>query len=134
MMKFLTVVSALVLFGLSPAPRPNPSAGAMQDAPAASTNPVKATAESQAKAKKTFTYDCVMCHGETGDGKTDLAKDMALTMTDLSDPKTLGSKSDQEIFDLIRKGKDKMPAETPERAKDAEIWNLVIYVRSLAKK
>ncbi len=34
-------------------------------------------------------------------------------MTDLSDPKTLTGKSDQEIFDLIRKGKDKMLPKRP---------------------
>jgi mono/diheme cytochrome c family protein len=133
MMKLVSLVAAFFLFGLSPVPNPAPLPVSGQDTPAA-TNPVKPTAESQAKAKKTYGYDCVMCHGESGDGKTDLAKDMSLTMTDLSDPKTLATKSDQDIFDIIRKGKDKMPAETVDRAKDNDVWNLVTYVRGLAKK
>jgi mono/diheme cytochrome c family protein len=80
-----------------------------------------------------YAVDCVVCHGETGDGKTDLAKDMALTMPDWTDPKTLGGKSDQELFDIIRKGKDKMPPEDAGRAKDVEVWGLVSYVRGLSR-
>jgi mono/diheme cytochrome c family protein len=98
-----------------------------------STNPVKSTAVSQEKAKKMFAVDCAVCHGETGDGKTDLAKDMSLNMPDWTDPKTLGSKSDQALYDIIRKGKDKMPPEDAGRAKDAEVWGLVTYIRVLAK-
>jgi hypothetical protein len=42
--------------------------------------------------------------------------------------------SDQQIFDIIRKGKgDKMPAEDASRAKNDEVWNLIIYIRSFSK-
>jgi mono/diheme cytochrome c family protein len=112
----------------APAPAQPPPAAANT-----TRNPVKATAESQAKAKKTYGFDCEMCHASNGSGKTDLAKDMQLTLTDLSNPKTLAGKSDGDIFDIIRKGKDKMPPEEAARAKDDDIWNLVIYVRNLAK-
>ena len=74
-----------------------------------------------------------MCHGDSGDGKTDLAKDMQLTLGDWTDPKTLASMSDQQLFDLIRKGKDKMPPEDASRAKNDEIWNLIIYIRAMPK-
>ena len=112
-----------------------PAAPAAPAAPPATTipNPVKPTPESQAHAKKQYGYDCAMCHGETGDGKTDLVKDMKLTMSDLSDPKTLADKKDGEIFDIIKNGKGQMTAEG-DRVKSDDIWNLVIYVRSLAKK
>jgi mono/diheme cytochrome c family protein len=80
-----------------------------------------------------YAVDCAVCHGDTGDGKTDLAKDMNLTLLDYSDPRALASKSDQQLFDLIRKGKDKMPAEDASRAKDAEVWGLVTYIRALSK-
>ncbi len=73
------------------------------------------------------------CCGTGRARKSDLAKDMQLTLSDLSDSKTLAGKSDGDIFDIIRKGKDKMPPEDPARAKDDDVWNLVIYVRSLAK-
>jgi mono/diheme cytochrome c family protein len=78
--------------------------------------------------------ECEMCHGADGSGKTDLAKDMQLKLADWGDPATLGSRSDGEIFDIIRKGTDKMPAEAPDRAKNDDVWNLVIYIRALAKK
>jgi mono/diheme cytochrome c family protein len=94
---------------------------------------VKPTAESQAKAKKMYGYDCAMCHGDSGDGKTDLAKDVG-PMTDLSDAKTLEGKSDAALYDLIKNGKGKMPGEDGPRAKPDDLWNLVIYTRGLAKK
>ena len=116
-------------------PAAPPAAAAPQTAAAPNTtkNPVKATPESQAKAKKMYGFDCEMCHAANGNGKTDLAKDMQLTMTDLSESKTLAGKTDGDVFDIIRKGKDKMPPEDAARAKDDDVWNLVIYVRGLAK-
>ena len=119
-----------------PATPAAPATAPAQAPPAASNttkNPVKPTAESLAKAKKTYGFDCEMCHAANGSGKTDLAKDMQLTLNDLSDPKTLADKTDGDIFDIIRKGKDKMPPEDVARAKDDDVWNLVIYVRGLAK-
>jgi hypothetical protein len=144
-LKPLLLLSALLLFETNPAPRPDSAASPgpawlQQDAatapatPPDKKNPVTATTESQAKAKKMWTYDCEMCHGATGNGKTDLANDMKLNLTDLSDPKTLDGKTDAELFDLIKNGKDKMPPEDAARAKPDDIWNLVIYARRLAKK
>jgi hypothetical protein len=54
-------------------------------------------------------------------------------MIDWTDPKTLANRQDQELFKIIRDGKDKMPAEDPGRAKDDEVRNLVVYIRSLGK-
>ena len=139
MFKPLLLISALTLTGLiSPDfwdSLVQDAAAGQATAPAATTekNPVKPTAESQAKAKKIYGYDCALCHGDNGNGKTDLAKDMQLTLTDWTDPKTLEGKSDGELFDIIKNGKGKMPAEDASRAKPDEIWNLVIYVRKLGK-
>jgi mono/diheme cytochrome c family protein len=94
---------------------------------------VKVTAESQAKAKKFYAIDCALCHGETGDGKTDVAKDMQLTLLDWTDPASLATRQDSELFKIIRDGKGKMPAEDVSRAKDEELWNLIVYIRSLSK-
>jgi len=111
----------------APAPAPTPAASAQK-------NPVKPTAESQAKAKQLYGFDCAMCHGANGNGKTDLANDMQLKLSDWTDPKTLAGRSDKELFDIIRQGKDKMPPEAEGRAKNDEVWNLVIYIRALAAK
>ncbi len=100
---------------------------------AAPKNPVKPTPESQAKAKSLYQIDCAMCHGDNGNGKTDLATSMGLTLDDWTNPATLGNKQDWEIFNAIRAGKDKMPPETDGRASDTMVWNLVIYIRSFSK-
>jgi mono/diheme cytochrome c family protein len=81
-----------------------------------------------------FTRDCALCHGDTGNGKTDVATGMNLTMDDWTNPSTLAAKSDSELFATIRNGKgDKMPAEDVGRANDTEVWNLIIYIRSLSR-
>ena len=119
-----------------PAAAPDkPPAAAPADKPAADaakSNPVKATPESLAKAKKTYNIDCAMCHGETGDGKGDMAEDIK-NVTDFTKPDALKDKSDAELFTIIRKGKGDMPPEG-DRAKNDDVWGLVNYVRELAKK
>ena len=103
-------------------------------APAAGQkNPVKPTEKSQARAKDLYRQDCAICHGDNGNGKTDLAKDMEMSLGDWSNPATLANKQDQDLFNVIRNGKGKMPAEADGRAKDDEVWNLVIYIRGLHK-
>lgn len=89
--------------------------------------------EIPAHVKTIYKVDCALCHGDTGNGKTDLATGMGLTLSDFTDPKTLQGKSDQELFDLIRKGKDKMPPEEEGRAKDAEVKSLIVFIRNLSK-
>jgi cytochrome c len=135
MLKPFLFLSAVVLFVIVPVPDSTLASGpAAQDAAPASTNPVKPTAASQEKAKKLYAMDCAMCHGDNGNGKTDLATSMTLTLLDWTDPKSLASVSDHELFEIIRKGKgDKMPPEDPSRAKDDEVWNLVIYIRAFSK-
>jgi hypothetical protein len=58
---------------------------------------------------------------------------MLLTLSDLTDPKTLQGKTDDQLFDLIRKGKDKMPGEDAARAKNDEVKSVIQYIRGLSK-
>jgi mono/diheme cytochrome c family protein len=58
---------------------------------------------------------------------------MKLVLKDYTDPAALKDVSDGEIFYIIKNGKGQMSGEG-DRAKPDDIWNLVIYVRSLAKK
>jgi mono/diheme cytochrome c family protein len=96
-------------------------------------NPVKPTAASLAGGKKTYGTDCAMCHGKTGAGDGDLAGDMKLTLKDYRDPEALKGMSDGEIFMVIEKGKGQMSGEEG-RMKPTQIWDVVNYVKSLAKK
>ena len=58
---------------------------------------------------------------------------MKLTLSDLTDPKTLASKTDQQLFDLIRKGNGQMPPEEEGRAKNDEVKSLIVYLRNMSK-
>jgi mono/diheme cytochrome c family protein len=117
----------------APAPAAPAAAAAPAPAVAYARNPIKPTADSQAKAKNLYQIDCAMCHGDNGNGKTDLATSMELTLGDWTDPKTLADKPDGALFNMIRNGKDKMPPEGEARAKDDQVWNLVVYIRSFSK-
>ena len=134
MLKPLLVLFAFVSFSLSmqqPAVAPPPST-----IPAEAThlvNPVKPTAESQTRAKKMYGYDCAMCHGPNGNGKGDLAGEMKPPLKDYTDPAALKDISDGELFYVIKNGKGQMPPEG-DRAKPDDLWNMVILVRSFAKK
>lgn len=108
------------------------TAPALVRAAQGSANPVKPTAASQAKAKTIYGIDCAVCHGDNGNGKTDLATSMGVTLSDWTDAKSLADKPDSALFKIIREGKDKMPPEEAGRAKDDDVWNLVIYIRSFS--
>ena len=126
MLKSFLLFAAVVLLVLASASAP---ARPPQDTSQAGKKPA---GESMTKAKKVYDLDCAMCHGATGDGKTDLAKDMSLSLLDWTDPKALSGKSDQQLFDAIRKGSGKMPPEDTARATNDEVHNLVIYIRKFA--
>lgn len=130
MLKSFLLCTAVVLILIASASAP---ARSPQEA-AASAPAKKMGAEALAKAKKVYNMDCALCHGATGDGKSDLAKDMQLTMADWTDPKSLASQSDQQLFDVIRKGKGKMPPEDDSRAKNEEVKSLVQYIRTFGKE
>ena len=134
MLKPFLLLSATIVFAISAMPaRGGTPQESTPAAVATGNNPVKPTPEMQAKAKSLFQIDCAMCHGDNGNGKTDLATSMGMTMGDWTDAKTLANQTDQQLFDIIRKGKDKMPPEVAARANDEVVWNLIIYIRSFAK-
>ena len=96
-------------------------------------NPVKPTAESQAKAREVYKRDCALCHGLNGNGKTDVATGLNLTLDDWTDPKTLAGKPESDLFAIIRNGKGNMPSEDPGRANDTEVRDLIVYIRALSR-
>ena len=96
-------------------------------------NPVKATPASQAQAKKMYGYDCAICHGEKGDGKGEIAADQKPPLKDWTDPAALKDTTDGELFYIVKNGKGTMTGEG-DRLKTDDMWNMVIYVRSFAKK
>jgi mono/diheme cytochrome c family protein len=131
----LLVAGCLLLFApaRTRAGQESVTASALAAPAAAPQNPVKPTAASQAKAKTMYGIDCSVCHGDNGNGKTDLATSMNLTLTDWTDPKSLADKSDADLYKIIREGKGQMPPEDAGRAKDDDVWNLVTYIRNFSK-
>jgi mono/diheme cytochrome c family protein len=141
MLKPLLIFSALWFFGFSasvqegPTP-PKPAPAAPYTIPVDAVrqaNPVKPTPESIAEGKKWYGYDCAMCHGKGGDGKGEVGTDMKVKVSDFTDPATLKERTDGELFYIIKNGKGQMPPEG-DRLKSIELWNLVNYIRTFAKK
>lgn len=133
MLKPILLLFAGISLTLAPEVFAAPQPGQAAAVDASAKNPIKPTAESQTKAKNLYQIDCAVCHGDNGNGKTDLATSMSLTLNDWTDPKSLADKQDGQLFNLIRNGKDKMPPEDPARAKNDDVWNLVTYIRGFSK-
>jgi len=137
MLKTFLLLSAAILSGAAQSPSPTPVQETKQQeaAPAANlvTNPMKPTAATLERAKKLYQVDCAMCHGNNGNGKTDLANDMQLTLPDWTNPASLSDKLDQSLFNAIRNGKGKMPSEAEGRASDTAVWDLILYIRGMSK-
>lgn len=96
-------------------------------------NPVKPTEASLADGKKLYGFQCAMCHGENGDGKTDLAGSMKLTMKDYTNHDALKDFTDGALNYIIEKGKGQMPRQEG-RLSAHQKWNLINYIRSFEKK
>jgi cytochrome c5 len=126
MLKPFLLISAVVMVLVAPSSVPAQTSSAAK-------SQEKKNAQAIDKAKGVYNMDCALCHGASGDGKTDVAKEMGLTLVDWTDPKTLSSRLDEELFTIIRNGKGKMPAEDKGRASDDEVKNLIVYIRSLSK-
>ena len=141
MLKPFLILSALVFYGVAAPPPQAPQESTA--APAAAdgkipleavnrVNPVKASADSLSRAKKIYGYECAVCHGEDGGGAGDMAKNMKAKMADFRDPTSLKTMTDGELFYIIEKGKGEMEGEGP-RLKPDDTWNMVNYLRSMAK-
>jgi mono/diheme cytochrome c family protein len=100
---------------------------------AARKNPVRFSEASVDRGKKVYNTQCALCHGEKGDGKGDLAKEMTLTLPDFTKPDALAKRTDGELFAIVSTGKDPMPSQKG-RMTEPQVWNLVNYLRALGGK
>ena len=81
-------------------------------------------------AEKTYKAKCAACHGMDGKGETPVGK--KLGARDLRSAE-VQSQSGAQLIEVVTKGKNKMPA-YGKTLKEAEIKELIEYVRELAKK
>lgn len=99
-------------------------------------NPVAVTPASIAAGKAAYTKNCAFCHGPEakGDGKM-APKDTH--PSDLTDAKWERGATDGEIFQVVRLGAGpdmKMRGFPVARIADADVWNIVNYLRSVGPK
>ena len=126
-------IAALLTFGLNGRPQEkSPSDFKIPPEEASRKNPVATTASAMVVGKKRYGLDCAVCHGIKGDGKGDVVDELKLKLRDWRDPASLKDFTDGDLFYIITKGNGAMPGEV-ERAKPDEIWQTVIYIRSLGQ-
>jgi mono/diheme cytochrome c family protein len=108
---------------------------AAQNAEAAKIkNPVATSAESVAMGKALYAKNCAPCHGVNATGGS--GNDLIGPAPDLTDAEWQHGSTDGEIFTNIKEGipPDLMMGPFGDRLKDPDIWNVVNFLRSLAKK
>jgi mono/diheme cytochrome c family protein len=106
---------------------------AFAQAPATLQNPVPSSAESIAAGKQTYLRQCAPCHGTSGEGGP--GNDLIPAAPDLTDATWDHGSTDGEIFSNIKNGIAPDFNMTPFKGtlNDEDIWNVINYVRSLAK-
>jgi mono/diheme cytochrome c family protein len=140
---FAAVIACVGCSSNSPAPAQQASAQTSSPAssvPAATVpgsdvpNPTHLDAVSIAQGKELYhKADCALCHGKEGDGRGFLAKDTRMNVHDWRDASYSKTFTDGQLFTVIVKGKDKMPAyET--RNTTGQVWLMVDYIRSLSAR
>ena len=102
-------------------------------AAAAIKNPVAATPQSIAAGQETYRKSCAPCHGIKAEGGS--GNDLIPASPDLTDEMWDHGSTDGAIFDNIKNGVAPDFNMTPwkDQLKDDEIWNVVNYLRSIAK-
>jgi mono/diheme cytochrome c family protein len=98
------------------------------------TNPVAPTPESLAAGQRVYLRYCASCHGANGEGGS--GNDLIPAAPDLTDKEWKHGSSDGEIFGVIKDGvpPDLNMVPFKDQISDADIWNVVNYLRSIAKK
>ena len=84
-----------------------------------------------AAGKEVYTKKCATCHGAAGEGKEAIAKMMKVELRHLGS-KEVQAKSDADLRKIILEGTGKMKPVTG--LNEAELANVIAYVRTLAKK
>jgi len=97
-------------------------------------NPVAATAESLSDGKRIYQRYCASCHGSNAEGGP--GNDLIPAAPDLTDKEWKHGSTDGEIFSVIKNGvpPDLNMVPFGDQITDKEIWNVVNYIRSLAKR
>ena len=106
---------------------------AAQGSPEAGKSPVPATPDSIATGKQTYLRRCASCHAASGEGGP--GNDLIPAAPSLVDEQ-VKVKTDSQVFNNIKNGigPEFNKVAFKDTLKDDEIWNVVNYLRSIAKK
>ncbi len=91
---------------------------------------VAPSALAQSGGEATYKAKCQMCHGATGAGDTPAGKSMKVKS--FKDPE-IAKMSDAAMINITKNGQGKMPA-YKDKLTDAQIKQVVVYIRSITKK
>ena len=133
---FISFMEIQPSFDVQENPLPVPARSIPVEGPAfipnmgAPTNPVPADDVSISRGKTLFSINCVMCHGETGEGNGPVSNLIANKPANLTSIITQ-SKTDGALFMTITNGVEgKMPPMV-ENFTVRDRWDLVNYIRTL---
>jgi len=100
-------------------------------------NPTPSTAESIERGKTLYLErtkgNCIFCHGETGAGNEASLPRLRRKPADLTNKERMTSMTDGEVFWKITKGIQGIMPAGERRMTETERWDVVNYVRTLAK-
>ena len=126
---------ALLIFGYSLWAQDQPAPVKPWVAPAdarAVKNPVPVTPEGLAAAEKLFKENCVMCHGEKGQGDGESAKTLNRKPANFTDKAMMSAETDGALYWKMSQGRAPMPS-WEDVFTETQRWQLVNYLRQLTK-
>jgi mono/diheme cytochrome c family protein len=95
-------------------------------------NPVRFTEASVVRGRRTYFYQCAMCHGEKGDGKGEVAlmpTSCRSTMPNFTKADALKDWSDGDLFAILGQGSDTMPG-MEKILEEKQRWDLINFLRA----
>lgn len=100
-------------------------------------NPLESTPGNIEKGRLLFSVDvqptCVMCHGNKGDGTGGFGSDMSPKPRNFTCTEMMKDIPDGQLFWVIQNGSPNTGMPPFQGFQDEQIWQLVIYIRSLVK-
>lgn len=96
-------------------------------------NPVAADKTSLEEGKQLYERQCLVCHGEKGDGNGPWVDKLPTKPGNFTDAKRMGGMTDGELFWKISKGRDQMPPFEYTLTEKAR-WQLVNFIRTFSSK
>jgi len=96
-------------------------------------NPVPPTEQAVDDGMFNYMKHCQSCHGQDGDGNGQRAENLSIKPADFTNASLMSEHTDGELYWQITHGRPPMPG-FESKLTDQERWELVDYIRSLAKK